>query len=217
MAAASRAHTLLGIIRGANVHGRACGCAAGSVRSLKPRTNESFWMKRFLGLRRLVLVAAIALLAVFAVPRFAGAPAPSSASAASIPQQIGMKVLLITDTTTEPSYHGLAEHASARRRAVRLGGHSARHRRTHARGRQRLLDSPRTFLDALQRNAGCQLRGHRRGDVGPRGPKHRGMDYVADLRAPVLGSSGDRICVPSSDYGLTPNPPGARFYQRQPR
>ena len=54
-------------------------------------------MKRFLGLPWAMVAVAAALLAVFGVPQLGGGP--SSAAAASTSQQIGMKVLLITDGT----------------------------------------------------------------------------------------------------------------------
>ena len=64
--------------------------------------NEDLRMKRFLGLPWAMVVVVAALLALFGVTRLFGGA--SSASAASVSQQIGMKVLLITDNTNEPSY-----------------------------------------------------------------------------------------------------------------
>ena len=68
-------------------------------------------MKRFLGLPWAMVAVAAALLAVFGVPQLGGGP--SSASAASTSQQIGMKVLLITDNTQQQrvDMQGLGEHA----------------------------------------------------------------------------------------------------------
>jgi hypothetical protein len=54
-------------------------------------------MKRFLGLPWAMVVVIAALLALFGVTRLFGGASP--ASAASVSQQIGMKVLLITDST----------------------------------------------------------------------------------------------------------------------
>ncbi len=59
-------------------------------------------MKRFLGLPWAMVVVITALLALFGVTRLFGGASP--ASAASVSQQIGMRVLLITDNTNEPSY-----------------------------------------------------------------------------------------------------------------
>ena len=60
-------------------------------------------MKRFFGLPWAAGVAITFLLALFgATQLFGGAASP--ASAASVSQQIGMKVLLVTDNTNEPSY-----------------------------------------------------------------------------------------------------------------
>ena len=59
-------------------------------------------MKRFLGLPWAMVVVVAALLALFGVTRLFGEASP--ASAASVSQQIGMRVLLITDNTNEPSY-----------------------------------------------------------------------------------------------------------------
>jgi hypothetical protein len=53
-------------------------------------------MKRFLGLPWAMVVVVVALLALFGVTRLFGGASP--ASAASVSQQIGMKVLLITDS-----------------------------------------------------------------------------------------------------------------------
>ena len=53
-------------------------------------------MKRFLGSPWAMVVVVAALLAVFGVTRLSGGA--STASAASVSQQIGMKVLLITDS-----------------------------------------------------------------------------------------------------------------------
>jgi hypothetical protein len=73
---------------------RLCRCAV--LRSLKPRMNEGLRMKRFLGLPWAMVVVVVALLALFGVTRLFGGASP--ASAASVSQQIGMKVLLITDS-----------------------------------------------------------------------------------------------------------------------
>ena len=64
-------------------------------------------MPTFLGLRRMSLLGAIALLALFGLSRFLGWPA-SSASAASTAQQIGMKVLVITDSNDPSTADGIA-------------------------------------------------------------------------------------------------------------
>ncbi|MBV9047879.1 MAG: hypothetical protein JOY58_06400, partial [Solirubrobacterales bacterium] len=50
------------------------------------------------------VVLALGLIALVFLPLIAGGSAAENASAASPPQQIGMKVLLITDTTSEVSY-----------------------------------------------------------------------------------------------------------------
>ncbi len=65
--------------------------------------NESYRMKRFLGLPWAAVAVVAVFLALFGVTQSFGAGA-SPASAASVSQQIGMKVLLITDNTNEPSY-----------------------------------------------------------------------------------------------------------------
>jgi len=54
-------------------------------------------MKRFLGFPWAIVVGVAALLAIFGVTRLSGGA--SSASAASVSQQIGMKILVITDST----------------------------------------------------------------------------------------------------------------------
>jgi hypothetical protein len=63
----------------------------------QPDTNESLRMKRFLGLRWAAVVLLTLFLALFGAIRLFGGTA-SSASAATTAQQIGMKVLLITDS-----------------------------------------------------------------------------------------------------------------------
>ena len=60
-------------------------------------------MKRFFGLPWAAGVAITSLLALFGATQLFGGTA-SPASAASVSQQIGMKVLLITDNTSQPSY-----------------------------------------------------------------------------------------------------------------
>jgi hypothetical protein len=60
-------------------------------------------MKRFFGLPWAAVAVVAVFLALFGVTQSFGGGA-SPASAASVSQQIGMKILLITDNTNEPSY-----------------------------------------------------------------------------------------------------------------
>jgi hypothetical protein len=65
-------------------------------------------VKRILGLTVAGLILVAGCLAITAIPSLAGGPAAGQASAATTAQQIGMKVLLITDSTDDTTASGIA-------------------------------------------------------------------------------------------------------------
>jgi hypothetical protein len=65
-------------------------------------------VKRIIGLTVAGLMLVAGFLAITGIPSIAGGSGPSQASAATTAQQIGMKVLLITDTTDTSTASGIA-------------------------------------------------------------------------------------------------------------
>ena len=119
----------------------------------------------------------------------------SPASAASVSQQIGMKVLLITDSTdgtdTQRTPCGSPTATGSTRSPARVSRtHSVVDERREPRKRARC----RRCQHVGRRHAGGQLRGCRGGDLRHGGPEHGSVGHAADLRAPVLGSPADRLC-----------------------
>ena len=82
-------------------------CQCGCVAFAQSRMNEGLRMKRFLGLPWAMVVVVAALLALFGVTRLFGDSTSSAVAAAPAAQQIGMKVLLITDSAN--SNAGIAD------------------------------------------------------------------------------------------------------------
>ena len=115
-------------------------------------------MKRFLGLPWAMVIVVAALLALFGVTRLFGGA--SSASAASVSQQIGMKVLLITDSANSNAAIAYGDWENTLQREG-VPYTVCRHELLHPWDRA----VAGSVIDVGRRHPGRQLRGRRRDRV----------------------------------------------------
>ena len=168
-------------------------CGARTFVCLGPPTTigRIFTMRRLLRPLIAALAAVAGLFAIMATTGAFGGSDGGVASAASPAQQIGMRVLLITDSNSDSTASGIAYNDwvnTLKREGV---PYDTRRDQRRQRGQRPAADA---VEHRVRRHPGRQLRGRHRGDVGHGGYEHRPVDDAADLRAAVLGSPAHGLC-----------------------
>ena len=151
-------------------------------------------MRRFLGPRgaAVVAVAAIVMLVAGVLIQESGGSG-STASAATPVQQIGMRVLLITDSSDPTTASGIAYGdwvSTLKREGVPYDSVVTSDASPGS------VALPTLSSTLANGNEVGQLRGRRRGGLRHSGPQQRPVDSASDLRATLRSAPGDGLRRP---------------------